>query len=91
MPIAIFMGLFTRYIRPGAIGEVSIIGFVLLMLAIVFGQNVAKSPTWDLALTFTGTQLCWMLIAYGFVASILPVWLLSAPRISIIEWLSWPL
>jgi carbon starvation protein len=80
IPIAIFMGLYTRYVRPGAIGEVSIIGFVLLMLAIVFGQNVAASQTWGPAFTFTGTQLCWLLIGYGFVASILPVWLLLAPR-----------
>lgn len=80
IPIAIFMGLYTRYIRPGAIGEVSVIGFVLLMLAIVFGQNVAENPVWGPAFTFTGTQLCWMLIGYGFVASILPVWLLLAPR-----------
>jgi carbon starvation protein len=80
IPIAIFMGLYIRYIRPGAIGEISVIGFVLLMLAIVFGQNIAESPTWGPAFTFTGTQLCWLLIAYGFIASILPVWLLLAPR-----------
>jgi len=80
IPIAIFMGLYVRYIRPGAIGEVSAIGFVLLMLAIVFGQNIAESPTWGPAFTFTATQLCWLLIGYGFVASILPVWLLLAPR-----------
>ena len=80
IPIAIFMGLYTRYIRPGAIGEISVIGFVLLMLAIVFGRNVAESPTWGPAFTFTGVQLCWMLIGYGFIASILPVWLLLAPR-----------
>ena len=80
IPIAIFMGLYTRYIRPGAIGEVSVIGFVLLMMAIVFGRNVAESPFWGPAFTFTGVQLCWMLIGYGFVASILPVWLLLAPR-----------
>ena len=80
VPIAIFMGLYTRYIRPGAIGEVSVIGFVLLMLAIVFGRNVAESSFWGPAFTFTGVQLCWMLIGYGFVASILPVWLLLAPR-----------
>src|SRR5215203_3551908 len=80
IPIAIFMGLYTRYIRPGAIGEVSVIGFILLMLAIVFGRNVAESPSWGPAFTFTGTQLCWLLIGYGFVASILPVWLLLAPR-----------
>ncbi|MFL4990954.1 MAG: carbon starvation CstA family protein, partial [Microvirga sp.] len=80
IPIAIFMGLYTRYIRPGAIGEVSAIGFVLLMLAIVFGRNVAESPTWGPAFTFTVIQFCWMLIGYGFTASILPVWLLLAPR-----------
>src|SRR6478752_1370411 len=80
IPIAVFMGLYTRYIRPGAIGEVSLIGFVLLMLAIVFGQNVAESPTWSPYFTYTGTQFCWLLIGYGFVASILPVWLLLAPR-----------
>lgn len=80
IPIAIFMGLYLRYIRPGAIGEVSVVGFVLLMLAIVYGEPIAASPTWGPAFTFTGTQLCWLLIGYGFIASILPVWLLLAPR-----------
>src|SRR5690348_691071 len=80
IPIALFMGVYARYFRPGSIGEVSLIGFVLLMLAIVFGRNVAESPTWGPAFTFTGVQLCWLLIGYGFVASILPVWLLLAPR-----------
>ena len=80
VPIAIFMGLYTRYIRPGAIGEVSVIGFVLLMMAIVFGRDVSEHAYWGPAFTFTGVQLCWMLIAYGFIASILPVWLLLAPR-----------
>ena len=50
------------------IGEVSAIGFVLLMLAIVFGRNVAESPTWRPAFTFTGIQFCWMPIGYGFTA-----------------------
>ncbi|MCC7282269.1 MAG: carbon starvation protein A [Acetobacteraceae bacterium] len=80
IPIAIFMGIYMRYIRPGAIGEVSVIGFVLLMLAILGGQYVSLHPAWGAAFTFSGTQLCWMLIGYGFVASILPVWLLLAPR-----------
>ncbi len=80
IPIAILMGLYTRYIRPGKIGEVSILGFVLLMAAIMGGGQVAASPVWGPAFTFTGTQLCWMLIGYGFVASVLPVWLLLAPR-----------
>jgi carbon starvation protein len=80
IPIAIFMGLYTRYIRPGRIGEVSIVGFVLLMLAITFGGQVAASPTLAPWFTFTGVQLVWILIGYGFVASVLPVWLLLAPR-----------
>ncbi len=80
IPIAVFMGIYTRYIRPGRIGEVSIIGFVLLMASIVFGGSVAADPYWGPAFTFTGTQLTWMLLAYGVVASVLPVWLLLAPR-----------
>ncbi|MDR5738928.1 MULTISPECIES: carbon starvation CstA family protein [unclassified Caballeronia] len=80
IPIAIFMGVYTRYIRPGRIGEVSIIGFIGLMLAIVYGQHVAESPTLAPLFTFTGVQLTWILIGYGFVASVLPVWLLLAPR-----------
>ena len=80
IPIALLMGVYSRWIRPGRIGEVSIRGFVLLMAAIIFGQNVAEDPALAAMFTFTGTQLCWMLIGYGFVASILPVWLLLAPR-----------
>lgn len=80
IPIALFMGLYSRYVRVGRIGEVSIIGFVLLMLAIIGGQWVHDSPTWGPAFTFTGTELTWMLIGYGFVASVIPVWLLLAPR-----------
>ncbi|OXI29414.1 carbon starvation protein A [Burkholderia sp. AU16741] len=80
IPIALFMGVYTRYIRPGRIGEVSIIGFFGLMAAIAFGQNVAASPAVAAWFTFSGTQLTWILIGYGFVASVLPVWLLLAPR-----------
>ena len=80
IPIAILMGVYSRFIRPGKIGEVSILGFILLMAAIVGGQPIAESPTWGPVFTFTGTQLCWILIGYGFFASILPVWLLLAPR-----------
>ncbi len=80
IPIAIFMGLYARYLRPGQVGEVSIIGFILLMASIVVGGSVAADPVWGPAFTFTGTQLTWMLLAYGVVASVLPVWLLLAPR-----------
>jgi carbon starvation protein len=80
IPIALFMGVYSRFIRVGRIGEVSIIGFVLLMLAIVGGQYVHDSAVWGPMFTFTGTQLTWMLIGYGFIASVIPVWLLLAPR-----------
>lgn len=80
IPIALFMGVYTRYIRPGRIGEISLIGFVLLMLAIVGGQYVQEHPVLGAMFTFTGKELTWMLIGYGFIASVLPVWLLLAPR-----------
>jgi len=80
IPIALFMGVYTRYIRVGRIGEVSLIGFVLLMLAIVGGQYVQEIPVLAALFTFSGKELTWMLIGYGFIASVLPVWLLLAPR-----------
>ncbi|PZP62272.1 MAG: carbon starvation protein A, partial [Pseudoxanthomonas spadix] len=80
MPIAILMGLYMRYIRPGKIGEISVVGLVLLLAAIWLGGKVAADPTWGPALTFTKVQITWMMIGYGFVASVLPVWLLLAPR-----------
>ncbi|WP_271008387.1 carbon starvation CstA family protein [Paucibacter sp. B51] len=80
IPVALFMGVYLRYLRPGRIGEISIIGFVLLMLSIVGGQWVHESPVWGPMFTFEGTTLTWMLIGYGFVAASIPVWLLLAPR-----------
>ncbi|MYM74842.1 carbon starvation protein A [Duganella sp. FT134W] len=80
IPIALFMGVYSRFIRVGRIGEVSIIGFILLMGAIFGGQYVQENAALAPMFTFTGTELTWMLIGYGFVASVLPVWLLLAPR-----------
>lgn len=80
IPIALFMGVYMRYLRPGKIAEVSIIGFVLMMLAIVYGGNVAADPYWGPFFTLSGTTLTWALVIYGFIASVLPVWLLLAPR-----------
>ncbi len=80
IPIAILMGIYMRYIRPGKIGEISLVGFVLLMAAIVVGGWVAADPVWGPMFTFDGKELTWMLIGYGFIASVLPVWLLLAPR-----------
>ncbi len=80
IPIAIFMGLYTRYLRPGRVGEVSLIGVVLLVLAIIGGGQVAAHPTLGPAFTLTGPTLAVAMMAYGFVASVIPVWLLLAPR-----------
>ncbi|MGO8739509.1 carbon starvation CstA family protein [Rhodoblastus sp.] len=80
LPIALLMGVYNRFIRPGRIAEMSIIGFVLLILGIVYGQTVSQSPTLSPLFTFKGPQLALILIGYGFVASVLPVWLLLAPR-----------
>src|SRR5687768_7260130 len=80
IPIALLMGVYSRFLRPGAIGEVSLIGFILLMLAIVGGQHVQNIPSLAALFTLTGKQLTWLLIGYGFIASVLPVWLLLAPR-----------
>lgn len=80
IPIAIFMGLYLRYLRPGRITEVSIIGFVLLMAAIIGGGWVAETD-WGVALfTLDRVTIAWGIIIYGFVAAVLPVWLLLAPR-----------
>jgi carbon starvation protein len=80
IPLALFMGIYTRYLRPGRIGEVSLIGMVCLVFAIVSGGWVAESATWAPYFDFDGVQLTWMLVGYGFIASVLPVWLLLAPR-----------
>jgi carbon starvation protein len=80
IPIAIFMGIYMRYIRPGRVGEASLIGIVLLLLSLFFGQTVSENPTLAAMFTFKGETIAIMMIIYGFVASVLPVWLLLAPR-----------
>jgi carbon starvation protein len=80
IPIAIFMGIYMRLIRPGRIAEISIVGFILLLTAIWFGGEVAAHPSWGPAFTFSATEITWMLVGYGFIAAVLPVWLLLAPR-----------
>ena len=80
IPIAMFMGIYMRYIRPGRIGEISFVGVFLLLGSIWLGGQIAASPEWAPVFTFTGTQITWMLIGYGFVAAVLPVWLVLAPR-----------
>src|SRR5918993_1266894 len=80
MPIAVFMGLYLRYWRPGRVLECSIIGFGLVLLGILGGQWVSHSPTFAPMFTMTGVALAIAIIIYGFLASALPVWLLLAPR-----------
>ncbi|WP_338261743.1 carbon starvation CstA family protein [Corallococcus caeni] len=80
IPIAVMMGLYLRYVRPGKVLEVSIVGFVLLMLSIWLGGQVSESAAWGPWFTFDSRTLAWLLIGYGFCAAVLPVWLLLAPR-----------
>ncbi len=80
IPIALLMGWWMRSVRPGHVLEASAIGIVLLMAALVAGQWVSRDPTWSRWFTWSGTGLSWAMIVYGFLASVLPVWLLLAPR-----------
>ncbi len=80
IPIAFIMGLYSRFVRPGRIGEMSAIGAVLLVAALVYGRTVSETPALAGYFNLTGTTLALIIIAYGFVASVLPVWLLLAPR-----------
>jgi len=79
IPLALCMGIYLRYLRPGRVGEISVIGFVLLLFAIISGDWIAKSShaSW---FTFTEVQLTFIVVIYGFIAAVLPVWLLLAPR-----------
>jgi carbon starvation protein len=80
LPIALLMGVYLRFLRPGRVLEVSLIGVALLFLAIIGGGWIAESSPYADFWTFTPNQIVFALIAYGFVASVLPVWVLLAPR-----------
>lgn len=80
IPIALLMGVYLRWLRPGRILEVSLIGLVLLLASIAYGAHVAATPALAAMFNFDARTLAWLLIIYGFVASVLPVWLLLAPR-----------
>jgi len=80
IPIALLMGCYMRFIRPGHVGEASVFGVVLLLVSIFLGRVVAEDPTWAPMFTLSGTQLAWALILYGAIAASLPVWLMLAPR-----------
>jgi carbon starvation protein CstA len=80
LPIALIMGLYGRFLRPGRIGEMSLIGAILLLAALLYGRTVSETPALAAYFTLPGTSLALIIIGYGFVASVLPVWLLLAPR-----------
>jgi carbon starvation protein len=80
MPIAVLMGFYLRYWRPGRVLEATIIGVGLLVFAVVSGEWVAASPSWAAVFTLSGTTLAWAIILYGLAACTLPVWMLLAPR-----------
>ncbi|MGA3402535.1 MAG: carbon starvation CstA family protein [Acetobacteraceae bacterium] len=80
IPIALIMGIYSRFIRPGRIAEMSVLGAVLLLGALVYGRTVSETPELAVWFNLSGPTLALMIIGYGFVASVLPVWLLLAPR-----------
>jgi carbon starvation protein len=80
IPIAILMGIYMRFIRPGKVLETSLMGFALVMAAVIGGQYIARVPALAAWFTFDARHLALLIIAYGFAASVLPVWLLLAPR-----------
>ncbi len=80
LPIALFMGVYLRYWRPGRVTEISVIGFVMLMAAIIGGRFVGESQWGSQFFHWDKTTIAWVIIIYGFVAAVLPVWLLLAPR-----------
>jgi carbon starvation protein len=80
IPIALLMGWWMHSFRPGRVGEASAIGVVLVLAAVVAGGRVAADPTWAAVFTVEKTTLVWLMAGYGFVASVLPVWVLLCPR-----------
>ncbi len=80
MPIAILMGIYLRFFRPGKVLECSALGFALVLASIYGGSAVANSPAIAQWFTLSGTALAMAMVVYGFAASALPVWLLLAPR-----------
>lgn len=80
IPIALLMGIYLKYLRPGKVLETSILGFILVMLSVVGGQWVSRTPSIAGYFTLSASLLAVLIIIYGFAASVLPVWLLLAPR-----------
>jgi carbon starvation protein len=80
IPIAMIVGLYMRQIRVGQVLEASALGVALLLLAVIGGGWIDHHPTLRVLFDHEGLTLAWWVIAYGFAAAIMPVWLLLAPR-----------
>ncbi|MCU1433024.1 MAG: carbon starvation protein [Actinotalea sp.] len=80
IPIALLMGCYLRFYRPGKVTEVSIMGFVLLIAAIIGGGLIAETAWGSEVFLLDKVTIAWGIIIYGFIAAVLPVWLLLAPR-----------
>jgi carbon starvation protein len=80
VPIAFVMGIYMRYWRPGRATEASVLGFILVMAAVLGGRYISESTALAPYFTYSAIGLAWMLVLYGFAASVIPVWLLLAPR-----------
>ena len=79
VPIALLMGWYHHRVRPGRVGEMSLMGIILLVLSVALGKMVAQSD-WAIWFTHDRTTLVWLLAGYGFLASVLPMWMLLVPR-----------
>jgi carbon starvation protein len=79
IPIGFLMGFYLQELRPRAVGEVSVLGLVLLIAAVLFGRVVAQS-SYNWLFEFDKPTLVWLLAGYGFLASVLPAWMLLVPR-----------
>jgi carbon starvation protein len=80
IPIGFLMGIYGRFVRPGRIGEMSLLGAGLLLAALLYGRTVSETPALAHYFTLSGPALALLIIGYGYIASVLPVWLLLAPR-----------
>ena len=76
------MGIYMRYIRVGHAIEASLLGFVLVMASVVGGRYIGESHALAPYFTYSAMALAWMIVLYGFACSVLPVWLLLAPRLA---------
>jgi len=80
IPIAMIIGIYLRFVRIGRVGEATVIGLMMMLGAVIAGEWVQANPALAETFTMDGTKLAWFVIGYGFVAAVLPVWLLLAPR-----------